>query len=128
MVILFFNQCIYAQPCDSNLNNCLNTTETIEKTQNLAINATNQLKLVINTIENQIDDLRKRQPFNALGKQLIVSLFMVIFIWSVIKNMLLKPVINQIIIGQIIKIYKSISFLIRLTQNKNGLFSLFFIN
>ena len=98
MVILFFNQCIYAQPCDSNLNNCLNSTETIEKTQNLAINATNQLKLVINTIENQIDDLRKRQPFNALGKQLIVSLFMVIFIWSVIKNMLLKPVINQIII------------------------------
>ncbi len=98
ILILFFNLDLPAQTCDPNVNNCLNSNESIEKTQNLAINATDQLKLVINSLENQIDDLRKKQPFNGLGKQLIVSLFMVIFIWSVIKNMLLKPVFNQIVV------------------------------
>jgi hypothetical protein len=100
-VVLFSNHFLFAQPCDPNINNCFNNTESIEKTKNLAINATNQLKLVINSVENQIDNLRKRQPFNALGKQLIVSLFMVIFIWSIIKNMLLKPVLNQIVVDLI---------------------------
>ena len=100
LLLSTFN-CAFPQSCDSTSGTCLNSIEEIGKTKNLALNATNQLKLAINSLEDQIDSLRNRHPFNSLGRQLIVSLFLIVFMWTVIKNMLIKPVFSQIFIDLI---------------------------
>jgi len=100
--IFFFSfNFTYSQSCDSANGTCLNSSLEVDKTKNLALNATNQLKLAINSVEEQIDSLRNRHPFKVLGRQLIVSLFLIVFMWAVIKNMLVKPVVNQIFIDLI---------------------------
>ena len=100
-IIFFSFNLSYAQSCDSANSSCLNSILEVDKTKNLALNATNQLKLAINSVEDQIDSLRNRHPFKVLGRQLIVSLFLIVFMWTVIKNMLVKPVVNQIFIDLI---------------------------
>ena len=101
LFFLFSFNFTYSQSCDSANGTCLNSSLEIDKTKNLALNATNQLKLAINSVEEQIDSLRNRHPFKVLGRQLIVSLFLIVFMWAVIKNMLVKPVVNQIFIDLI---------------------------
>ena len=100
-IFLFSFNFTYSQSCDSAYGTCLNSSLEVDKTKNLALNATNQLKLAINSVEEQIDSLRNRHPFKVLGRQLIVSLFLIVFMWAVIKNMLVKPVVNQIFIDLI---------------------------
>lgn len=98
----FFNLAlVHAEVCNDPIATCLKSDSANLKTESLALDAVNQVKLAIVTIENQIDGLRKKKPLLALGKQLLVVIFLVVFIWSVIKNMLLKPLPNQIIIDLI---------------------------
>jgi len=98
ILILFVTFSVYPQTCDEASGSCLNSSATLSKTENLALNAVNQLKLAINSLEGQIDGLRKKQPFYTLGQRLISALFMIVFIWSMIKNMLIKPHPQQIVV------------------------------
>jgi hypothetical protein len=56
-----------------------------DRTEKMALEAVDQVKLAIITVENQIDGLRNRKPFLLLGKQLLGVIFLVVFIWSVLK-------------------------------------------
>jgi hypothetical protein len=92
---------LYAQSCDESIRPCISPNTSSSKTENLALDAVNQVKFAISTIENQIDGLRKKKPLLQLGKKILIVIFLVVFIWSVIKNMLLKPLPDQIVIDLI---------------------------
>jgi len=92
---------LHAQPCNTTSSTCQNTISPTDRTEKMALEAVDQVKLAIITVENQIDGLRNRKPFLLLGKQLLGVIFLVVFIWSVLKNMLLRPLPDQIVIDLI---------------------------
>lgn len=103
LVVLFgaiTSQISHAQVCADQLGNPSQCTPEVDATYNtkgLAQRAADQLKTMINTIESQIDGIRTKSPFMALGKKIIGVLVMIVIIWSIIKGWVTKPGTTQIV-------------------------------
>lgn len=90
----------HAQVCMDQLGSPAECTPEVDasyNTKGLAQRAADQLKAMINTVESQIDSIRTKSPFVALGKKIIGVLGMLVITWAVIKGWITKPGATQIV-------------------------------
>jgi type IV secretory pathway VirB6-like protein len=67
------------------------------KARSMGAAAAASTRKLIGDVERQIASISSAGAFNALGKRILAVLGTVVVIWSVLKNMLLKPGLTQIV-------------------------------
>lgn len=89
---------LHAQNCDpSDLSTCGIDPEVLTQTSSLALTAANQLKAILGTMEFQIQNIKTSNPLAPLGKYTLSVMFAVVFIWVIIKNMILHSGAHQLL-------------------------------
>ena len=96
--LLYFNSICFSQSCNSlDEANCLVDQSTLDKSFQLAQEATDQIKNVILFTEQQIENIRLNQSLKSLGKQLITVISIVVITWSLLKGMVLSSTFFDIV-------------------------------